>query len=145
MSVDISATTVIECPIGEVAGYSGDPSNAPTWYRRIDTADWQTDPPITLGSRIAFRAKFMGRQLDHTYEITEYTPGEQVMMRTTDGPFPIHTTYTWRAIGDSKTHMRLRQHGEPVGFSKLVAPFMAFTMKRAMTQDLKQLKTLLEG
>ena len=86
MSVDVTVSTVIERPIDVVAAYAGDPSNAPTWYRRIDSAEWETDPPIALGSRIAFRARFLGRDLAYTYEVTEYTPGEQVAMRTTEGP-----------------------------------------------------------
>ncbi len=144
MSVDVTVTTVIERPIAEVAAFAGDPSNAPRWYRRIASAEWQTEPPVTLGSRIAFRARFLGRDLAYTYEITEYTPGEQVAMRTSEGPFPMHTTYTWRPVGDRVTHMTLRNHGEPSGFAQLGAPLVSFAMRRAMTQDLADLKRLLE-
>ena len=91
MSVDVVETAVIERPIGEVSAFAGDPSNAPTWYRRVSSAEWETDPPITLGSRIAFRARFMGRDLAYVYEVTEYTPGEQVAMRWDPNPYcPIH-------------------------------------------------------
>jgi len=145
MSVDVMATVVIERPIAEVSAFAGDPSNAPSWYRRISSAEWETDPPITLGSRIAFRARFMGRDLAYVYEVTEYTPGEQVAMRTTEGPFPMATTYTWRPVGADTTHMMLRNHGEPSGFSKLTAPLMARAMQRAMNQDLADLKQLLES
>jgi uncharacterized membrane protein len=144
VSVDVAVTTVIERPIGEVSAFAGDPSNAPTWYRRISSAEWQTDPPIMLGSRITFRARFLGRDLMYTYEVVEYTPGSQVAMRTTEGPFPMRTTYTWRALSDRATHMSLHNEGEPQGFSKLAAPIMSFAMRRAMTQDLARLKRLLE-
>lgn len=145
MSVDVTETIVIERPIGEVAAFAGDPSNAPTWYRRIDSAEWQTDPPIALGSKITFTARFLGRTLTYTYEVVEYTPGEQVAMQTAEGPFAMSTTYTWRALSDRATHMTLRNHGEPSGFSKLVAPLMARAMRRAMRQDLADLKRLLEA
>lgn len=145
MSVDITTTIVIERPIAEVADYSGDPSNAPEWYRRIESVEWQTEPPITLGSLITFRAHFMGRELVYTYEITEFSPGEQVAMRTAQGPFPMNTTYTWRAVGDRVTHVTLRNHGDPTGFSRLAAPLMAVSMRRAMNQDLAALKRLLEA
>jgi uncharacterized membrane protein len=145
MSVDVTVSTVIERPIAAVAAYAGDPSNAPDWYRRISAAEWRTDPPITLGSRVTFRARFLGRDLVYTYEITEYEPGERVAMQTSEGPFPMHTTYTWRAVGDRVTHMTLRNHGEPSGLSKFAAPLMAMAMKRAMTQDLGDLKRRLEA
>ncbi|MDJ0767616.1 MAG: SRPBCC family protein [Ilumatobacter sp.] len=145
MGVNVLATAVIERPIDEVADYVGDPSNAPEWYRRIESAEWQTEPPITLGSKITFRARFLGRDLVYTYEVVEFTPGEQVAMRTAGGPFPMNTVYTWRPLSDTKTHMALRNHGEPRGFGKLAAPFVARAMKRAMTQDLADLKQLLES
>jgi uncharacterized membrane protein len=144
MGVDVSVATVIERPIGEVSAFAGDPSNAPTWYRRIASAEWQTEPPITLGSRITFRARFLGRDLVYTYEVVELTPGSQVAMRTSEGPFPMRTTYTWRALSDRATHMTLHNDGEPRGFSKFAAPIVSVAMRRAMTQDLAQLKRLLE-
>lgn len=140
----MAVTTVIERPIEEVAAFAGDPSNAPTWYRRISSAEWETEPPITLGSRITFRARFLGRDLVYTYEVTEHTPGSQLAMRTSEGPFPMRTTYTWRPLSERATHMTLRNDGEPQGFSKLTAPIVSFAMRRAMTQDLAQLKRLLE-
>lgn len=144
MSVDVCVSEVIERPIELVSAYAGDPANAPSWYRRIDRAEWQTEPPIALGSRITFTARFLGRTLTYTYEVVEFTPGEQVAMRTTEGPFPMATTYTWRPLSERATHMTLRNHGEPRGFSKIVAPFMARAMRRAMRQDLADLKRLLE-
>jgi hypothetical protein len=41
--------------------------------------------------------------------------------------------------------MTLRNRGQPSGFSKVVAPFMAAAMRRANKQDLRRLKTLLEA
>jgi hypothetical protein len=40
--------------------------------------------------------------------------------------------------------MTLRNRGEPRGFSKVVAPFMARAVRRANGKDLIRLKTLLE-
>ncbi len=145
MSVDVTATIVIECPIEQVAAYAGDPSNIPVWCRRITSAEWQTEPPMMLGSLVTFRARFLGRDLVYTYEIVELTPGEQVAMRTAHGPFPMNTIYTWRPVGQRVTHMTLHNHGEPRGFSRLVAPLMAAAMRRAMGQDLTRLKQLLEA
>jgi hypothetical protein len=41
--------------------------------------------------------------------------------------------------------MTLRNRGAPSGFSKWVAPFMAFAMRRANQKDLSRLKALLES
>jgi hypothetical protein len=66
-------------------------------------------------------------------------------MRTSEGPFPMETTYTWTANADGGTHMTLRNRGEPSGFSKISARFMAPAMGRANRKDLDRLKSLLEG
>jgi uncharacterized membrane protein len=144
MKVDVTTSIAIERPLAEVAGYAGDPSNAPDWYERIDTADWETDPPMKLGSRIRFVARFMGRTLEYTYEIVELSPQEQIAMRTADGPFPMNTVYTWRPVGDRVTHMTLRNHGEPTGFTRFASPIVARAMRKAMKRDLANLKQLLE-
>ncbi len=56
----------------------------------------------------------------------------------------METTYTFAVDGPDATRMTLRDRGEPAGFSKVVAPFMAAATRRANTKDLKALKALLE-
>ena len=121
-----------------------DPSNAPEWYANIESIEWKTPPPLALGSRIAFVARFLGRQLSYTYEIVDFVAGERLVMRTAEGPFPMETTYTWAHGGQGTTRMTLRNRGEPTGFSKLSSPFMAMAMRRANRKDLDRLRAILE-
>ena len=144
MKVDVETQTVIERPRSEVAGYAGDPTNAPEWYANIDSVSWKTPPPVGPGSRMTFMARFLGRRLEYTYEIVEFVPGERLVMRTSEGPFAMETTYTWRDAEPGKTRMTLRNRGEPSGFAAITAPVMAAAMRRANVQDLARLKTILE-
>ena len=66
--VDVLTETVIRRPVAEVAAFAGDPTNAPEWYVNIDSVEWQTPPPV--GSRMAFVARFLGRRLAYTYEVS---------------------------------------------------------------------------
>ena len=145
MPVDVLTEIVIERPCAQVSAYAGDPSHAPRWYANIRSVTWETPPPARLGSRIAFVAQFLGRRLVYTYEIVDLIPGERLVMRTSQGPFPMETTYTWQPVEEARTRMTLRNRGEPVGFGKIAAPVMAAAMTRANAKDLAALKRLLEA
>lgn len=142
--VDVLSEINIRCSLEKVSEYAANPDNAPKWYVNIHSAEWQTQKPLTIGSRIAFKAKFLGRELAYVYEIAEYTHRQKLVMRTADGPFPMETTYTWEAIDDNVTRMTLRNKGNPAGFSRLFVPFMSIMMKKANKKDLKKMKDLLE-
>ncbi len=144
MAVDVTTEVTIGRSVDDVASYAGDPSNAPTWYENIKSVEWMTEPPLRVGSRVAFVASFLGRTLAYTYEVVELEAGNRLVMRTVQGPFPMETTYTWTATGDS-TRMTLRNRGEPSGFSKLAAPFMVSAMRRANRKDLTRLRSHLEA
>lgn len=144
MNVDVSTDVVINRLPAKVSAYASDPDHVPAWYKNIKSVEWKTDRSIAVGSRIAFVAQFLGRRLAYTYEIAEFIPGERLVMRTTDGPFPMETTYTWQPMANDRTRMTLRNRGTPTGFTAWVAPFMAYAMRRANRQDLALLKRLLE-
>jgi uncharacterized protein YndB with AHSA1/START domain len=145
MTVDVRTEITIDRRVDEVASYAADPANAPEWYVNIESVEWETPPPVRVGSKVAFVARFLGRRLAYTYEFVELVPNERLVMRTAQGPFPMETTYTWTAPTEGTTHMTLRNRGEPAGFSKLTAPFMASAMRRANRKDLAALQSILEA
>ena len=145
MSVDIVTETVIDRPRSEVAAFAASPDNAPAWYANIKSVEWRSDPPLTVGSRIAFVAEFLGKRLEYTYEVVEFVPDERLVMRTAEGPFPMETTYTWASTDAGATRMTLRNRGTPSGFSRLAAPVMAASVRKANRKDLERLKSLLEA
>jgi uncharacterized protein YndB with AHSA1/START domain len=143
MSVDVTVETWIDRPVEEVAAFAGDPGNAPAWYANIDSVRWQTPPPLQVGSRMDFVARFLGRRIEYTYEVIELVPGERLVMSTAQGPFPMQTTYTWEPAGGG-TRMTLRNNGSPSGFARITAPVMELAVRRATAKDLAALKRRLE-
>jgi len=143
MLVDVATEIVIAQPRAKVAGFAADPNNVPAWYENISSVEWKTPASVAVGSKIAFVAQFLGRRMAYTYEIVEYIPGERLVMRTAEGPFPMETTYTWETVTEG-TKMTLRNHGAPSGFSVLAAPLMRIAIRRANQKDLAALKRLLE-
>jgi uncharacterized membrane protein len=145
MAIDVQTEVEIERPREEVAAYASEPDNATAWYTRIGSARWETPRPLAVGSRFAFEAHFLGRALSYVYEVREYIPAERLVMATDDGPFPMETTYSWQDQPDGATIMRLRNRGEPAGFSRPLAPVMGPAVRRQNRKDLRRLKAQLEG
>lgn len=145
MPVDVETSIVIARPRDDVASYAVDPDNATAWYENIKAVEWKTAKPLAVGSKVAFAAQFLGRQLEYTYEVREFIPGRRFVMATAQGPFPMETTYTWQDASGGGTAMSVRNRGAPSGFSKLAAPMIASAMRRANRKDLERLKSILEG
>ncbi|HEY2223272.1 SRPBCC family protein [Actinomycetospora sp.] len=143
--VDVECAVTIDRARDEVAAFASDPDNATRWYENIRSVEWETPPPLRVGSRLAFVASFLGRRLAYTYEVRELDPSRRFVMSTAQGPFPMETTYLWEDSPDGGTRMTLRNRGEPSGFSKVAAPLMAAAMRRANNKDLAALKELLEA
>ena len=144
MPVDVLTQTTIARPRADVAAFACDPDNATEWYENIKSVEWRSPRPLAVGTRLGFVARFLGRRLDYTYEVRELVPGERFVMSTTEGPFPMETTYSFEEADDGATRMTLGNRGEPAGFAKVAAPVMARAMRRANGQDLRRLKELLE-
>ena len=123
--VDVTTEIIIDRPVAVVTDYTANPDNAPEWYVNIKSVEWKTPKPLTIGSKIGFTAHFLGRNLSYTYEVIEFIPNKKFVMRTAEGPFPMETTYQWASLNAGSTRMTLRNRGNPSGFSKLFAPFMA--------------------
>ena len=144
-AVDVVTEIRINRPVDEVSRFAADPNKATKWYTNIKSVVWKTAPPLNVGTQIEFIAEFLGKRIIYTYEVEEYIISQKLVMRTSSGPFPMETTYDWDRISATETHMKLRNRGNPSGFSNLIAPFMAMAMRKENARDLKRLKIILEA
>ena len=143
-TVDVTTSIEIARPRQVVAAYTADPDHVRDWYANIDRVTWETERPLSIGTRLAFVARFLGRTLSYTYQVIDFVPAERLVMATAEGSFPMETTYTWTDLPGRRTRMTLRNRGTPSGFAGITAPFMVAAMRRANRKDLATLKSLLE-
>jgi uncharacterized protein YndB with AHSA1/START domain len=84
--VDVTTLIDIARPREVVAAYVADPDHTPDWYANIERVTWQTEKPMTTGTRLAFVAGFLGRTISYTYEVMEFVPDERLVMATARVP-----------------------------------------------------------
>ncbi|MEK5440727.1 hypothetical protein [Fredinandcohnia sp. FSL W7-1320] len=99
--VDVLTEIIINRPISQVSEYAMNPDHAPEWYVNIQSIEWKTPKPLKLGSQIAFKANFLGRELSYVYEIVEFIPGEKFVMKTENAHF------LWRQSIHGKPSMKI--------------------------------------
>jgi uncharacterized membrane protein len=102
MAVDVVTEIVVDRPATEVAAYATDPDNAPQWYENIESVGWLTRPPLAVGTRLEFVARFLGKRLNYVYAVVEYLPGQRLVMATSGAPFPMEPPtrgQQWRTAG----------------------------------------------
>jgi len=144
MVVDVLTEIVIKRPRGDVSAYAADPLNTPSWQTNIKVAELKTPAPTRVGSRVEFRARFLGRSLVYTYDLTEFVPGERLVMETPEGQTKWVTTYTWESVDERGTRMTIRNWGEPGALAGIAKPLLVRSMRGATTKSLKRLKEILE-
>lgn len=67
-------------------------------------------------------------------------------MHTSQGPFPMETTYTWAGAAASRAHSHdVAEQGYPSGFGSLAAPVVSAAMRRANRKYLATLKRVIES
>jgi hypothetical protein len=116
--VDVTTAIVINRPPAVVAAVAGDPGHASLWLVHLTAVHWS---------------------------VVQRVPGERLVLRTDDGPFPLELTTTWEAWDDPETTVvRLHTMGSPTGARRLLGGVLAAAMKRANGKDLLELKQLLE-
>jgi uncharacterized protein YndB with AHSA1/START domain len=142
--VDVRTEIEIDAPRERVAAYAADPDNAAAWFKHVKAVEWETAPPLALGSRFTLVARVPGRELRFTYDVIEHVPGERLVIRTEQGLGPTETMYTWSGRGGA-TVMTMHNRGEPRGPARLAAPIAVIAMRRANRSDLTRLKAILEA
>ncbi|WP_123028331.1 SRPBCC family protein [Mycolicibacterium stellerae] len=145
MTVDVEVHTTIDRARLDVAGYCCDPDNVTAWCANIKAVQWETDPPLAVGSRFRFTSEFLGRRLEYIYEVLDFVAAERLVMRSDENPFRMETTYAWADADDDATWVTVRNRGEPTAFTGLAPPILATAIRRATSNDLARLKGILEA
>ena len=141
---DITTTAEIDRPAAEVFAYVADMANNPNWQQGQRRCEWTSQPPHGVGSTYDQEARFMGRTIRSSFEVTEFEAGRLIRIVST-ADMPIVVTRTVEAIGDDRSRVTAHVQGDPPGLLKIFGPLLDRMVERNVAKDYERLKELLEA
>ena len=118
----------------------------PEWLSNMRSARWSTEPPVAVGSRYDQLARFLGKDVRTSFEVTELEPGRSITISSLPGSsFPIRITREVEPLGPQRTRVRETAEGDSSGFYRLAEPLMRPLVRRNIAQAYRRLKQLLES
>lgn len=130
-------------PADEVAGFFFDASNNPRWQSGMRRCEWETAPPIGIGSRYVQEASFLGRSIVSRFEVIDYTPERSITIESTESTFPITVTRTVGPIDEARCEVAAEITGSPSGLMAVLAPLTRRLAQRSVNADYDRLASLL--
>ena len=144
--MDLHAKRTIARPADVVFAYFSDASNNPQWQSGMRSCEWTSPPPIGVGSTYEQQARFAGRDIRSTFEVTAFEPGRMIEITTIESTFPINVIRTVTPIDDSSCEVRAEISGGPDGgVLKLLEPIMGRQAQRSVDRDYDKLVAVLQA
>ena len=141
--LEVTSGCHVDRPATEVFEVISDFEQNPSWQNGMVSCRFTTEGPLRVGSQYEQQAKFLGRNIVSTFEVTEFDPGRMVKATSIAGTFPITFTRTVEPHGDG-TKVTAIVSGDSSGVFRLAAPLMRRMVKRSIDGDYRRLKALLE-
>ena len=145
MAIREEHSVVIERPVEEVFAFTTDPNNESLWQSTSLETEQMTEGEVDVGTTFRNTSKFLGRQIESTYEVTENDPPHKQCVRVTSGPLPGAGCYLYEPAEGGSTRFRQTFETEVGGFFRLAEPLVARVVRRQMETDMATLKDLLEA
>ena len=140
MGIDFQHSVEINRPAAEVFAFLAECENNPTWQSGMVRCRWTSAEKLVVGATYAQEARFLGRSIDTHFEVTSYTPGEQIAIESTVSTFPIQVTRAVAPLGEGRCRATAHIRGQPTGLLKLFGGMV----KKSVAKDYARLKALLE-
>ena len=144
VAIRVEHTLVINRPVEEVFALVTDVESFPRWTESIIEAVKTSEGPVELGTTCRIVNKAMGRQLDHSFVVTQYELNKVYAVKSTAGPFPMEMCYTVESV-EGGTRLHVESEADPRGAMRLAGPMLNRMLKKQITADHANLKALLES
>ena len=142
--IEVRAEVTVRRPPTEVFAYLADMAHNPEWQKGMQTCRWTSEPPLRLGSTYDQVARFLGREIVSSFEVTDFEEGSLIRIRSTAG-MPLDITRRVEADGQGDSLVTAVVRGDSSGVIRLADPLVKVIVGRSVRADYQRLKTTLEG
>ena len=89
------ASVVIKRPAAAVFAFLTDLEKGTQWQASVMAASKTSEGPVGVGATGREVRRFMGRQMESTFEVTEFEPEGKYLSRAPRGPLPCGAGILW--------------------------------------------------
>jgi len=142
--IEVRAEVTVRRPPSEVFAYLADMANNPDWQKGMRTCRWTSEPPLRLGSTYDQVARFLGREIVSSFQVTEFEDGSLIRIRSTAG-MPLDITRRVEADGRGGSVVTAVVRGDASGVIRLADPLTRVIVGRSVRADYQRLKVSLDA
>jgi hypothetical protein len=111
----------------------------------MSSCRWITEPPIRIGSRYEQLARFLGKEVRTTFEVSALEQERLVTITSLPGSsFPLTITRQLNPIGQQRCRVSEIAGGDASGFYRMAEVPMRFMVRHNIVRAYRNLKQLLE-
>ena len=142
----LDQSVVIERPLEEVFAFVADRENDALWAPVVTQTRKTSEGPLGVGTTYEQSGRFLGRNLEMIFEVTEYEPNRKIGLRLiTSGPLRATSLCSVEGVSGG-TRVTLTGEAQAGGFFWLLPDrIMLIPAQRIMGVALTNLKELLEA
>lgn len=142
--MEVTSDIEVACTPSEAFAMLADMARNAEWQKGMRSCTWTSSPPLGVGSTYDQVAKFLGRKIVTSFEVTEFVADERIRIVSTASTFPIDVTRTVEPLGEHSTRITATVRGEPGRLFVITGPLMKAMVGRSVRGDYRRLKELLE-
>jgi uncharacterized membrane protein len=131
---------------GDVYDVLEDAEKNPKWLPAMSSCTWITPPPISVGSRYEQVARYLGKEIRTTFEVTAHEPGHSITIQSRQGSsFPLTVTRQVEPLDDNGCLVTETVDSDPSGFYRIASPILHAMVQRSIRRSYRRLRELMEA
>jgi len=138
------ASVNIKRPVDRVFAYTMEVKNWPKWQTSMMEPEQTSEEPIGVGTTLRWIFHVMGNRVKSSAKVTEYELNKKWSMNVVGGAAVFEVQWFFNPI-EGGTKVTLRQDMKVGGFSKLVFPLLAISLRNNSKVALNNIKNILEA